>query len=355
MNILQPCRRSFWPHFIACVLVAVTAVLLSFGALVTTFDAAMAVPDWPNTYGHNMFLYPLADWLWGPWDLFLEHGHRLLGATAGMVTLALFAAAWWWQERGIVRALCAAALVLVVVQGILGGARVLLDDRTIAKVHACTGPLFFSIAIAIATLTSRLGTIVQKTIRKVANQTSFKEPSSLPAVSSVALLSAAYLQLVAGAQLRHLDASIEPASFRWMVFLHLSGAAVVTLLAILTAASSWSRRFIPSDRLLREDTSSELALCIWSTCIVGLVIVQGMLGAGAWVVSWGVPTGFFFEWMQWNLTEATVARSPTGAAIVTAHVVIGMMILGASVVMAILAGTRAGWCRTDDRPEEAVA
>ena len=130
-----------------------------------------------------------------------------------------------------------------------------------------------------------------------------------------------------------------------MVFLHLSGAAVVTLLAILTAASSWSRRFIPSDRLLREDTSSELALCIWSTCIVGLVIVQGMLGAGAWVVSWGVPTGFFFEWMQWNLTEATVARSPTGAAVVTAHVVIGMMILGASVVMAILAGTRAGWCR----------
>ena len=78
-----------WPHLISCLLVAVTAVLLCFGALVTTYDAAMAVPDWPATYGHNMFLFPFAEWFWGPWDLFLEHGHRLLGATVGLITLAL--------------------------------------------------------------------------------------------------------------------------------------------------------------------------------------------------------------------------------------------------------------------------
>ena len=75
-----------WTHLIACLLVVVTAVLLSFGALVTTYEAAMAVPDWPATYGHNMFLFPLADWLHGPWDLFLEHGHRLLGAIVGMMS-----------------------------------------------------------------------------------------------------------------------------------------------------------------------------------------------------------------------------------------------------------------------------
>jgi len=58
------CASSFWPHVVACLLVGVTAVLLCFGAMVTTYDAAMAVPDWPATYGHNMFLYPLADWFY---------------------------------------------------------------------------------------------------------------------------------------------------------------------------------------------------------------------------------------------------------------------------------------------------
>ena len=66
-----------WPAVDAWTLLATTAELLSFGALVTTYDAAMAVPDWPGTFGHNMLLFPFADWFWGPWDLFLEHGHRL--------------------------------------------------------------------------------------------------------------------------------------------------------------------------------------------------------------------------------------------------------------------------------------
>ena len=59
------------PHLVAVLLVMATVVLLSFGALVTTYEAAMAVPDWPATYGRNMFLFPLAEWLGGPWDLFL--------------------------------------------------------------------------------------------------------------------------------------------------------------------------------------------------------------------------------------------------------------------------------------------
>ncbi|NBU42448.1 MAG: cytochrome oxidase assembly protein, partial [Planctomycetia bacterium] len=58
------------PHVAASLLVVVTAVLLAFGALVTTYEAAMAVPDWPGTFGHNMLLFPLAEWLHGPWDLF---------------------------------------------------------------------------------------------------------------------------------------------------------------------------------------------------------------------------------------------------------------------------------------------
>ena len=143
-------RRLNWTHWIACLLVAVTAVLLCFGALVTTYEAAMAVPDWPATYGHNMFLFPLADWLGGPWDLFLEHGHRLLGAVVGLLSLVLATVVWRSGQSPAVRSLAVAAVILVIAQGVLGGARVLLDDKTVAKVHACTGPLFFAVATAIA-------------------------------------------------------------------------------------------------------------------------------------------------------------------------------------------------------------
>ena len=78
-------RRSPWPHRWAVVLACATFPLVWVGGLVTTTDAGMAVPDWPNTYGYNLFLYPWQTWLAGPWDLFVEHGHRLLGAAVGLL------------------------------------------------------------------------------------------------------------------------------------------------------------------------------------------------------------------------------------------------------------------------------
>lgn len=293
-------------HLVACLLVGVTAVLLSFGALVTTYEAAMAVPDWPATYGHNMFLFPWAEWLHGPWDLFLEHGHRLLGATAGLVTLVLAAVAWRSGASPAVRWLAVAAVALVVAQGGLGGARVLLDDKTVAKVHACTGPLFFAVAVAIATLS--------RTTPAATGAPSPRVP--------VALLVVSYLQLVAGAQLRHLDATVEPATFRGLVGLHILGAVAVTVLAVVAAAS------------LSESGSP--AARRWSKAIVALVLGQLALGAGAWVANWGVPSGLLPEAWQWS--EPLRARSLWNATVVTGHVVLGMMILAASVVLAIRAG-----------------
>ena len=295
-----------WTHIVACLLVGVTAVLLSFGALVTTYEAAMAVPDWPGTYGHNMFLFPWAEWLHGPWDLFLEHGHRLLGAATGIVTLVLAAVAWRSDVRPAVRWLAIAAVGLVLLQGGLGGARVLLDDKTVAKVHACTGPLFFAVAVAIATLSRQSAAVVAGTVAR------------LP----VALLVAAYLQLVAGAQLRHLDAAVDPSTFRTLVGLHILGAIAVTVLSVVSAV------------VLGEDGSPSARR--WSRGVVAVVIVQLLLGAGAWVANWGVPSGMLPESWQWS--EPLRARSGGNAAVVTGHVVLGMLILAASVVLAIKAG-----------------
>ena len=301
--------KSGYAHAIACALVAVTAVLLCFGALVTTFDAAMAVPDWPGTYGHNMFLFPFAQWFHGPWDLFLEHGHRLLGALVGMISLVMAVVVWRSRLSPVVRGLAAAAVLLVVVQGVLGGARVLLDDKTVAKVHACTGPLFFAVAVAIATLTRR---------------SSSSHPStSLAAVRSAGGLAvASYVQLVAGAQLRHLDASVDPATFRWLVAFHLAGAAAVVALAVAAVLSTRTLG-LPAARR-------------WSLAILLFVGCQLALGVGAWVVNWGIPSGWLPS--SWVFADPLVARSIWGATVVTGHVVLGMMILGASVVLAIATG-----------------
>ena len=118
-------RDSRWPHRLAVALVCATFPLIWVGGLVTTTESGMAVPDYPTTFGHNMFLYPLDTWLGGPWQVFVEHGHRLLGALAGLVTIALCIALWRSDERRWVRWLGVAALAGVIVQGLLGGFRVI--------------------------------------------------------------------------------------------------------------------------------------------------------------------------------------------------------------------------------------
>jgi cytochrome c oxidase assembly protein subunit 15 len=298
--------RFNWPHAIACLLVAVTAVLLSFGALVTTYEAAMAVPDWPGTYGHNMFLFPWAQWFQGPWDLFLEHGHRLLGALVGMISLGLLASVWLVPTTAAVRWLAVAAVVLVIVQGALGGARVLLDDKTVAKVHACTGPLFFAVAVAVASLSRRRPAPAAE------------GASRLP----VALVVAAYLQLVAGAQLRHLDATVEPSTFHSLVGLHILGAVAVTVLAAVGVAVTGPETPVAARR--------------WARVLLAVVGVQLLLGAGAWVANWGLPADLLPA--SWHWSEPLRARSGWTAAVVTGHVVLGMLILGGSVVLAIESG-----------------
>jgi len=304
------------PHLVACLLVAATAVLLSFGALVTTYEAAMAVPDWPATYGHNMFLFPLAEWLGGPWDLFLEHGHRLLGALVGMITLATAAVAWRWPVGPTVRWLSVAAVVLVLVQGGLGGARVLLDDTTVAKVHACTGPLFFAVAVALAVLSRR------------------PAAAAVPRVAGglcTAVPVAAYAQLVAGAQLRHLDPATPPATFHALVGTHVLVGLVVAGLAVAAAVATRGGE----NRAARR----------WAWFAAGLVTCQLLLGVGTWISKYGVPSAMLPD--GWRLSEAVVARGGWGAVTITSHAVLGMGILGVGVALAIVAaGTQPAAERT---------
>ncbi|MCE3243034.1 MAG: putative Cytochrome oxidase assembly precursor, partial [Deltaproteobacteria bacterium] len=86
---------SVWPHRLAVITACATFPLLFIGGLVTSKGAGLAVPDWPTTFGYNMFLYP---WSKMVGNIFYEHSHRLVASAVGFLTIAL-ALSLWVQER----------------------------------------------------------------------------------------------------------------------------------------------------------------------------------------------------------------------------------------------------------------
>ena len=151
MPKLHSSSVSVWPHRIAVVLAWATFPLLFIGGLVTSKGVGLAVPDWPTTFGYNMFLYPWSQMVGG---IFYEHGHRLVASFVGLLTIALALAFWLRESRNWLRWLGLAALALVIAQGILGGLRVVLLEHLLAIVHAATAQIFFALTICLAMFTS---------------------------------------------------------------------------------------------------------------------------------------------------------------------------------------------------------
>src|SRR5690349_15940272 len=121
-------------HVLALLTAAATFPLIFMGGLVTSHGAGMSVPDWPNSYGYNMFLFPPRLWIGG---ILYEHTHRLMATVVGMLSIALTIVAWRTETRLWVRWLAASTLLAVIVQGVLGGLRVVLVKLDLAIVHAC--------------------------------------------------------------------------------------------------------------------------------------------------------------------------------------------------------------------------
>jgi cytochrome c oxidase assembly protein subunit 15 len=326
---------SPWPHRLARAMVCATFPLIWVGGLVTTYDAGMAVPDWPSTYGYNLFLYPWQTWIAGPWDLFIEHGHRLLGAVVGFITIGFVVAVWLKEDRPWMRVAAVAALAAVIFQGVLGGQRVLLDSRTVAMLHGCFAPAFFAYCAALAVLTSRWWREASRPVDPAA--------AARFARLAIATVGVAYLQVILGAQLRHRDPSGDPHQFRMLVLFHGFTAFALAAHAILLLRRSKPLADQPLVRLPAKVLTTLLSL-------------QLMLGAGTWVVKYGWPVWFAgFAWAQGHVNTT---ESLTQVLITTAHVALGSSILAVSLI-AVLRGSRAasfsaGTLRTPSLALEAV-
>jgi cytochrome c oxidase assembly protein subunit 15 len=269
-------------HRLAVITVVATFVLILFGGLVTNTGSALAVPDWPTTFGYNMFLYPWSQMVGG---VFYEHSHRLLGSLVGLLTLALAAALW--REGGALRWLGLVAVAAVIVQGVLGGLRVVLLKETLAIIHGCLAQAFFALAVAVALLTSTTHRLPVQGID--------------PALRRLTLAAAAaiYGQIVLGALITHAG---------WIV-LHLVGAALVFV-------------FVPMVTARLRRTRDAIAAPVAGALIV-LLGVQLLLGVGSFV------SRFTPVWIPGG--QLTMLVLPVS------HRLVASLILAAAVLLAVRA------------------
>ncbi len=253
----------------------------------TSRDAGLSVPDWPLSNGQLM-----PEMIGG---VFYEHGHRMVASFVGFLTIIL--AVWLWraEQRRWVRNLGWAALGGVIAQGVLGGMTVLfLLPTAVSVAHACLAQLFFSATVVLALVTSR-------SWRDLEVQPQLRERDtgrlSLPALC-VTVNFAVFAQLLMGAAFRHKGIGIVP---------HLLGAAVVAA-AVFWLLARVARHY-----------SAVSAILSWTMALNGIVMLQLVLGAGAY-------------WIR-EVTRDAVQPLWSMVGITVGHVALGALILAASVVL----------------------
>ena len=193
-----PEKNNPWLFRFAVLTAVVTFLLIGLGGLVTSHGAGMSVPDWPNTYGYNMFAFPISKWVGG---IFYEHTHRLLASAVGLLTTILTVWLWLKDSRQWMKWLGVAAFLGVIAQGILGGLRVTLHMNSLGVFHATIAQLFFILVCAIALFTSRFWMELN------ADRTTFFVSRGLRMLVLMTTL-VIFVQLIIAATMRHQHAGL---------------------------------------------------------------------------------------------------------------------------------------------------
>ena len=286
---------SPWLHRTARLTAGATFLLIVIGAIVTSTDSGLAVPDWPTTFGYNMFLYPLSEMVGG---ILYEHSHRLMGSVVGILTIGLFVLILARDSRKWLKWLGLAALIAVVVQGVLGGLRVTQINRNFAIVHACLAQAFFALLCGIAWFTSH----EWWQDRDAAPSETARKLRRLSLITTCLI----YVQLIFGAILRHTGSR---GAVTWSLLAHLLFAFLVALHIFLLA-----RRI-----LAMNDDDQNIGQSM--PFLFGLLAIQLMLGTGA----------FFAKLTALGETFATALT----VTITTAHVAVGALMLVSSFVLTL--------------------
>jgi cytochrome c oxidase assembly protein subunit 15 len=288
----QALKTPRWLHGWALLTVAATLVLLALGAIVTTFQVGMSDPIWPTYPWHLL----LVSWEEPRPGFLIEHSHRLAGYLVGCCIIVLAIGLWRGESRRSVRWLGGLALVGVIMQGLLGGFRVRLNEwlgADLALLHGSFASIVFSLLISVALFTSP-SWMTQPSRQQ--GQARSNHGSQVAAC----LTGLIFLQIVLGAILRHTNASVAKRGHILVAFAVVAGVAWVV------------KEFL--DRPQRDKRVS-IALAL----LVLLTAGQLYLGVEAWMLK-------YFEWSQ-PMTQALVR---------TLHVMIGHLILATSVVAALL-------------------
>jgi cytochrome c oxidase assembly protein subunit 15 len=161
--------------------------------MVTSKNVGLAVPDWPTTFGYNMFLFPVSRWVGG---ILFEHTHRLLGSLVGFLTIILAGWLWLGDDRRWLRNLGVIAVVGVILQGILGGLRVTMMKDQIGIFHACVAQAFLGLLVFILLATTKFWS-------SLAGRLFDSQKALLIKGLAIAITAAIYVQLALGATMRH--------------------------------------------------------------------------------------------------------------------------------------------------------
>jgi len=195
-----PGQRVDWPFRMTLVCAASVIPLVVTGGAVTSTNSGLAIRGWPDSFGANMFLYPIS--LMSHPAMFLEHTHRLFGTLCGLTTLATAALVLRSESRRWVKRWAIGLFVLVCIQGVLGGLRVRLglevgsrSGQLFALFHGVLAQLFFAGVVALAAF-------VSPAYRAIAPGPSLAPLRKYKALATGAM-HALWVQLVLGAIYRH--------------------------------------------------------------------------------------------------------------------------------------------------------
>ena len=308
----------------------------------TSKNVGLAVPDWPTTFGYNMFLFPVSKWVGG---ILFEHTHRLMGSLVGFLTIILAVWLWLGDDRGWLRTLGVIAVVGVILQGILGGLRVTMMEDQIGIFHACVAQAFLGLLVFIALVTTEFWRSLANGsraveggvpamlgldyLRQIPGSQELAHPSSSRLASirilAFAITVAIYVQLALGATMRHQHGDLSILDFPtangtwipdtsaaalakinawrdaralsdvsafqvWLQMVHRFLALIIAIAIVAVCARVWgeTRYFVALKRL----------------SLLWVVLVFGQITLGAWVI--------------WSNKAADVA---------TAHVALGAVML----------------------------